>query len=75
MSGSHFLGHPILMWIILTLFILLCLIGAGTLMNSIALKQGTCQGLHGTIVETGSQIICVIDKQGKEHNERQYLPR
>lgn len=62
MSGSHFLGHPVLVWVILTIFILLALLGAGTLFNSIALKKGTCPGVGGRIVETEYQIICVIDK-------------
>lgn len=62
MSGSKFLGHPVLMWLILTIFILLALLGAITIVNSLALREGTCQGVGGKLVETEDQIICVIDK-------------
>lgn len=65
MSGSRFLGHPILAWAILTIFILLALLGAATIFNSIALKEGTCQGVGGKLVETEQQIICVIDKENR----------
>ena len=62
MSDSKFLGHPILVWLLLTIFILLALLGAITMVHSLALREGTCQGVGGKLVETESQIICVIDK-------------
>lgn len=62
MSGSKFLGHPVLVWLLLTIFILLALLGAVTIINSVALREGTCHGVGGKLVETESQIICVIDK-------------
>lgn len=65
MSGSRFLGHRILTWAILTIFILLALLGAGTIFNSLALKDGTCVGVGGKLVETHHQIICVIDKENR----------
>ena len=65
MPGNKFLGHPILVWIILTIFILLALLGAATVFNAITLKEGTCVGVGGHLVETNYQIICVIDKENK----------
>lgn len=65
MSDSSLLGHRMLTWAILTIFILLALLGAGTIFNSIALREGTCQGVGGKLVETPHQIICVIDKENR----------
>lgn len=52
----------LMLWALLTLFIVLALLGALTVMNFNTINTGTCKGVGGKLVETENQVICVIDK-------------